>query len=103
MSLHGVLATNYWLSRPQLYDFKDIKALDSDQVTTTLVLGLIKVIHVRNAVLTGDGVGTVDPAKLRAISRLGGTMYARVGEGFEIPRPPWKQVKEEMGAGKDDQ
>ena len=60
------------------------------------MLGLIKVIHIRNAVLTGDGVGTVDPAKLRAVSRLGGTMYARVGEGFEIARPPWQQVKEEL-------
>jgi hypothetical protein len=33
----------------------------------------------------------VDPAKLRPVSRLGGIMYARVTEGFEIPRPSWRE------------
>lgn len=72
----------------------DITALGSEEVTNTLVLGLIKMIHVRNSVLDQDGL--VDPAKLKAVSRLGGSVYARVGEGFEIARPSWREMKEKI-------
>jgi hypothetical protein len=37
----------------------------------------------------------VDPTKVRAVSRLGGKIYARMGEGFELSRPSWKLIKEE--------
>ncbi|KAG8956289.1 hypothetical protein FRC04_004369 [Tulasnella sp. 424] len=71
-----------------------------------LVLGLVKLIHVRNDVLNHPGdhpnatAGsaprdwTVDPAKLRAVSRMGGITYGRIGEGFEVPRPVWAEVKD---------
>ena len=68
-----------------------------------MVLGLIRVAHIRNSVLvsppsTAENTDTpppleVDPAKLRAVSRLGGTIFARVGAGFEIPRPSWRAVE----------
>lgn len=58
------------------------------------MLGLIKRAHVRESVLTESG--TVDPAKLRAVSRLGGITYARIGEGFELSRPSWKAIRDEV-------
>ncbi|KAF7376216.1 Flavoprotein oxygenase [Mycena sanguinolenta] len=76
----------------QLYFLKDLSPPDSELVTTTLVLGLIKKAHVHESVLDADGA-TVDPAKLRAISRLGGLTYARMLEGFDIPRPSWKKAR----------
>ena len=53
-------------------------------------LGRVLRAHIRHSVLTPDGL-TVDPASLRAISRLGGVKYARIGEGFELARPSWKE------------
>jgi flavin reductase (DIM6/NTAB) family NADH-FMN oxidoreductase RutF len=42
----------------------------------------------------------IDPAVLRPIARLGGISYARVTDGFEIPRPV---LKEEVKKGKLDE
>ncbi|KAK5076374.1 hypothetical protein LTS08_007006 [Lithohypha guttulata] len=39
----------------------------------------------------------IDPAVLRPIARLGGITYARVNDGFELPRP---MMKEEIKQGK---
>lgn len=52
-------------------------------------------IHARNAILTPDG-NLVDPEKACFVSRLGGNTYARIGEGFDIPRPSWKNIKSEV-------
>ena len=75
------------------------------------MIGLIKLIHVRNDVLITEANAsahstagstpramTVDPIKLRAISRMGGITYGRVGAGFEIPRPAWEHVKDDYEA-----
>ncbi|KAH7912398.1 hypothetical protein BJ138DRAFT_1148402 [Hygrophoropsis aurantiaca] len=75
-----------------LFHAHEIRPPGSDEITHTLVLGLIKRVHVRKSVMKDDG--TVDAAKLRAVSRLGGTAYARVGEGFELPRPTWKAMRD---------
>jgi hypothetical protein len=56
------------------------------------VLGLIKKIHIGESFLREDGL-TVDAGKLRPVARLGGGSYARVVEGFELPRLSWKEVK----------
>ena len=64
-------------------------------MTNTFIMGNIKMMHVRNAVLSPDGVN-VDPAKARAVSRLGMFTYARVGDGIDIPIPMWAQVGEEV-------
>ena len=40
----------------------------------------------------------VDAGALRAVSRGGGNIYARVGEGFEISRPSWREKGEEIRA-----
>ncbi|KAL5506891.1 hypothetical protein ACEPAH_6347 [Sanghuangporus vaninii] len=69
---------------------------DTPAPANTLVLGRIIRAHIRRSVLSSpsssssSGGETVDPAALRAVARLGGTTYARVGPGFELPRPSWK-------------
>lgn len=68
--------------------------MTSGEPTTTVVLGLIQKIHVRKFVLNDDGM-TIDPAKLRPIGRLGGSTYARVLEGFDLPRISWKAIQDE--------
>ncbi|EGN99790.1 hypothetical protein SERLA73DRAFT_180005 [Serpula lacrymans var. lacrymans S7.3] len=80
----------------ELFHTYDICPPSSDEITHTLVLGLIKRAHVRSSVMKDDG--TVDPLKLRAVSRLGGNTYARIGEGFEVPRPSWKVMRHEIEA-----
>jgi len=88
----------------ELFHFLDIIPPGSDQITNTMVLGLIRFAHIRNSVLVSpsnvEGLPPpppqVDPAKLRAVSRLGGATYARVGAGFEIPRPSWQAVEGEF-------
>ncbi|KAH8119653.1 hypothetical protein DFH11DRAFT_1501780 [Phellopilus nigrolimitatus] len=63
--------------------------------THTLILGRIRRAHVRHAVLAPDGV-QADPAALRAVSRLGGSTYARVGPGMDIPRLAWHERGDEV-------
>ncbi|KAJ3516423.1 hypothetical protein NLJ89_g1126 [Agrocybe chaxingu] len=78
----------------ELYGSQDVAIPTAAEPTATFVLGLIKNIHVRDSVLNEDGM-TVDPAKLRPISRLGGTTYARLLQGFDIPRISWKAIRDE--------
>ncbi|KAJ6587003.1 hypothetical protein DFH09DRAFT_1142247 [Mycena vulgaris] len=77
----------------ELYFLKDLSPPNSELVTTTLVLGLIKQAHIHESVLAEDGA-SVDPRKLRPIARLGGTTYSRVLEGFDVERTSWKTVKD---------
>lgn len=51
---------------------------------TTLVLGRVLRFHVARRVLV-DGV--VDPRQLDPVARLGGDLYAALGEPFPLPRP----------------
>ncbi|KAF8217670.1 hypothetical protein K438DRAFT_1795427 [Mycena galopus ATCC 62051] len=64
------------------------------QVAANLILGTVKYIHVRKAVLNEKGV--VDPAKLKPIGRLGDISYAVIRDSFRISRPSWAQDKEEL-------
>lgn len=77
----------------ELFDSIDISPNATEPPSTTLILGLIKYIHVRNAVLVEDKE-TVDAAKLRPVARLGGDSYARLGEGFDLSRPSWRALKD---------
>lgn len=38
----------------------------------------------------------VDPFRLRAVSRMGSVRFARVGAGFDILRPRWRDVESEV-------
>ena len=67
----------------------------------TGVLALIEGVRfwVREDAINEDR-SLIDPAVLRPIARLGGISYARVVDGFEIPRPV---AKEEIKDGKLDE
>lgn len=57
----------------------------------SLVIGEILLFHVDEAVLADeprDGF-KVDPDKLRAIGRMGGTTYTRTVDRFDLDRPRW--------------
>jgi flavin reductase (DIM6/NTAB) family NADH-FMN oxidoreductase RutF len=51
----------------------------------SLVLGQVVCFHVDDAVL--DERGRIDPRKLRAVGRMGGTAYCRTSEIFNMIRP----------------
>jgi len=79
----------------ELFHSHDLISNYGPEMTNTFVMGSIKLMHVRNAVLSPDGVN-VDPAKLRPVSRLGMVTYARLGEGIDIPIPMWANKSEEV-------
>jgi len=76
----------------ELFHLHDIVHPESSKRTGTLVLGHIKMLHVRNSILNDKG--TVRAPKLRAVSRLGGLLYGRMGDSFELPRLTWKKEQE---------
>jgi hypothetical protein len=63
-------------------------------MTGTLILGHVRMIHVRNSLLNEKG--TVDAEKLLPAARLGGWMYGRLGDTFELPRLLWEKEKEKV-------
>ncbi len=56
----------------------------------SVVIGLVKSLHIDDAVLGADGLP--DPAKLDLIGRMGGELYARTTETFTIARPDRKKA-----------
>ena len=81
----------------QLFQSQDIFPDGGTVPSATLVLGRVRYVHVRNSVLQPDGL-RADPAKLRPISRIGGPTYARLGEGFNLHKPEWSDVKRVLEA-----
>jgi flavin reductase (DIM6/NTAB) family NADH-FMN oxidoreductase RutF len=51
---------------------------------TAVVIGEILYWHVKDEVVTG---GRLDPEKLDAIGRMGGSLYTRTRDRFDMPRP----------------
>ncbi|PSR74019.1 hypothetical protein PHLCEN_2v10203 [Hermanssonia centrifuga] len=72
----------------ELFQSIDIVHPDTGAATTTLILGLVKCIHVRNDVLNERGV--VDVAKFKAVGRLGDISYSTTGTPFRVAREQWK-------------
>ena len=54
------------------------------QNVNRVVIGEIVRAHVRNSILKD---GLIDPARIKAIARLGGKFYCRTGDLFEMERP----------------
>ncbi|KDR68334.1 hypothetical protein GALMADRAFT_146302 [Galerina marginata CBS 339.88] len=79
----------------ELYQAIEIKDPKTDIITSTFILGLIKYIHIRNDVIDPER-GVADPGKLKPIARMGGLTYAKVSEGYILPRKPWKEVGREI-------
>ncbi|SNX81661.1 uncharacterized protein MEPE_00366 [Melanopsichium pennsylvanicum] len=65
---------------------------DQGKHTTTLVLGRVKVMHVRKDMINPD-TGAVDAAKTLPITRIGGLQYARTSVGYELERLNWDAIK----------
>jgi flavin reductase (DIM6/NTAB) family NADH-FMN oxidoreductase RutF len=76
----------------QLFHLHDLCPPGSLQMSGTLILGHVRIIHVRNSILNERG--TVDADKLRPVARLGGLTYGRLGDSFELPRVSWKKDKD---------
>jgi flavin reductase (DIM6/NTAB) family NADH-FMN oxidoreductase RutF len=58
-------------------------------VTSTILIGEVVMIHVLEAITTRTGHGhvIVDLDKYAPVSRMGGDSYARVTEYYDIKRP----------------
>lgn len=61
--------------------------------TTTLVLGRVKVMHIRKDMINPE-TGAVDAAKTLPVTRIGGLQYARTSVGYELERPKWDVIKD---------
>jgi flavin reductase (DIM6/NTAB) family NADH-FMN oxidoreductase RutF len=64
---------------------------DAGKRTGTVVLGRVKLFHVRSD-LINDWL--IDTDKLQPVSRLGGITYGRTTSVYETPRPVFAKEKE---------
>ncbi|KAF9219031.1 hypothetical protein BS17DRAFT_798359 [Gyrodon lividus] len=80
----------------ELFQAIDIIHPVTGRAGSTMLLGHVKYIHVRNDMLTARG--TVDMTLYRPLSRMGDVTYARVGDGFRLARPSWEQEKDKVAA-----
>jgi flavin reductase (DIM6/NTAB) family NADH-FMN oxidoreductase RutF len=64
---------------------RQIMYTGSGPIAANLVIGEVVLVHIEDRVL--DAAGQVDPRKLRAIARLGGSDYCRTGDLFQMERP----------------
>jgi hypothetical protein len=80
----------------ELYQTVDLIDPKEDKVTTTLVLGAIKFIHMRNDILNDDGLP--DIGKLKPMSRIGAPLFAKVSEAFplKIMMETWKELESDI-------
>ncbi|KAF8167425.1 hypothetical protein B0H34DRAFT_16438 [Crassisporium funariophilum] len=68
---------------------------ETQAVTTTLVLGTVRFVHIRNDVI--DPVrGVVDPGKMRPVARMGGITYGSVSTGYMLTRESWANKEQEI-------
>ncbi|TFY70471.1 hypothetical protein EVG20_g2530 [Dentipellis fragilis] len=75
----------------ELLSSQDIFPDDSQTPSATLVLGRIKHAYVRKAVLHDDEP-VVDATNFQAVARMGGRIYARVGNLYELVMPDWREA-----------
>jgi flavin reductase (DIM6/NTAB) family NADH-FMN oxidoreductase RutF len=54
-------------------------------LSANVVIGRVVLIHAHDGVL--DAAGRIDPGKLDTIGRMGGSLYARTRDRFEMVRP----------------
>lgn len=57
----------------------------TDQPGADLIIGKVLQFHINEQIIFGDK--KIDPDKLRAVSRLAGANYAKIGTVFPIQRP----------------
>src|SRR5207247_2126471 len=64
-----------------------VVAVGDGALGANIVVGKIVWMEVADAVL--DNHGQIDPRKLDAIGRMGGSSYARTTDLFDLPRPTY--------------
>src|SRR5262249_30672876 len=64
---------------------RQLMSIGDGPIAANLVIGEVVLIHIEERVL--DASGQVDPRKLGAIARLGGSDYCRTGDLFQMERP----------------
>ncbi|KIP05124.1 hypothetical protein PHLGIDRAFT_44322, partial [Phlebiopsis gigantea 11061_1 CR5-6] len=87
----------------ELFQAVDIVVPETGRHTTTLVLGRVKRLHVRNDALitrhsaSADATAhTVDITKTQYAARIGDISYTAVGPFFRIPRASWAGDREKV-------
>jgi len=63
----------------------EVVHVGSGPLAANIVIGRIVVMHVDETVL--DAQGQIDPDKLATIGRMGGNLYSRTKDRFELDRP----------------
>jgi len=61
-----------------------ILTVSTEPLGGSLVVGIVVRFHLADEIFSGE---TVDPDRLRAIGRMGGSAYVRTMDRFEMPRP----------------
>jgi flavin reductase (DIM6/NTAB) family NADH-FMN oxidoreductase RutF len=64
---------------------EEVKRFGQGPGAGTVVFGRVVAVHVDDDVLAEDGL--VDPARLKAIGRMGRSTYSGTVSNFELPRP----------------
>jgi len=75
------------LSSPVSLECRLLQSIDV--AGSAVIAGEVVWMHVRDDLLQASpqaAIPVIDPAKLKPIARLGGDLYARLGEIFELPR-----------------
>ncbi|UZJ56215.1 hypothetical protein CBS101457_005535 [Exobasidium rhododendri] len=65
---------------------------DAGRHTTTLVIGRVKMLYIREDIL--DSEHNINPAASLPISRFAGKLYSRSTHGFELDVPTWDKYKD---------
>lgn len=63
---------------------QEIELGEGDHIQTDLIIGKVVQFHIEDDIYKD---GKIDPDQLRAVSRLAGNNYAKIGEIFTIERP----------------
>ena len=102
---HRRIRTALALTPSQLFQAIDILVPETGKHTTTLVLGRVKRLHIRNdAVVERQSASahalsrTVDITKTQYAARLGDISYTGIGPFFRIPRASWESDKDKVEA-----
>lgn len=65
---------------------------NAGHMTTVLIIGRVKALHIRSDCLHEDG--SVNIPKTLPVNRVSGMLYTRATHGFELPRPKWSELKD---------
>lgn len=82
------------LNIEQLFKAVDIIHPETNLCTATLIIGLVKMIHIRNDVYNQED-GEIDTQSYQVVSRLGDA-YARLGDGIRLPSGNWKRDEHDI-------